>query len=380
MKKLFLGIVILVFSSRSFSASLNDYSILLPLPPVSDFSKLIAPDNLGKMGVLIPLTTFDALPKLVIQTDNRSIYKSNLRLIAVRLDPCFNEAVVKSCQRQIRMVWQPVIFNNDKTITLDAAVHTFYQFDELSWNLVLQDWKNLASGQVSDPLQIHPVIKNETLNGPFYSQLQTLLLKYCGEKNLVRITAMAVRGSEQVWVFEGFDMVTQGALRIAKPISIPRVDSVSQLAVFNISMENNFFGGLNPVPRQDLNFFKLISNSKKAKQLLPEEDMKSIMSKVLDYENPAMHNTVSLDCVSCHLAQSARRWGEQNFSSWNWDVTFKDHYASPWFRPVKIAESFRSNQFRAFGYFTNQAVISQRVVNETIAVSLEMGMNLGPPL
>lgn len=369
MTKIQLVALLFMFSKFTYAASLNDYSILLPLPSIADFTKLLTPAHRGDRGTLIPLAAFDPLPQLVVPSDNRNLYNYNLRLIAVRLDPCFNENVVQSCRRQIRMVWQPLIFTHDQVITLDASVHTFYDFDDVTWKAVVQDWKSLASGQMSDPLQIHPVLKSETLAGPFYARLQNILLKYCGEKNLTRITAMAVRGQEQVWVFEGFDLIWQGALHVAKPILIPRVDSKSQLAVFNIRVENDFFGGLNPEPNQDTNFFKLIANSHKAKLNFLEFEMKTVMAIALDYENPKIHNTANLDCVSCHLAQSARRWGEQNFSTWNWELDFKDHYASPWFRPLPSGNSFKPNQFRAFGYFSNQPVISQRVINETIQVS-----------
>lgn len=370
----------MLFSNISWGASLNDYSILIPLPEITDFEKLIRPDDHGEKGLLIPFNAFDPLPQLVVQTDNRMIYKNNLRLIAMRLDPCFSEVVAEKCHRQIRLVWQPLIFGNDKTLTLDAAVHTFYEFDEMVWTSFLQEWKSLSSGQLSDPLQAHPVIKNEGFSGPFYLRLQQLLLQYCGEKNLVRITAMAVRGREQVWIFQGFNMVSQGALRLAQPISIPRVDSLSELAVFKVSVQSDFFGGLNPVPDGDSNFFRFVSNSQKAKQNLSEVDMKQIITIAFDYENPKVHNTASLDCVSCHLAQSVRRWGEQNFPLWNWQQDFKDHYASPWFRPIALSKGFQPNQFRAFGYFADQPVISQRVINETLAVKTYFDISsLAPP-
>lgn len=370
----FILLVLFFVCNVAFASSLNDFSILLPLPGEADFQALLAPVNAGPQGALIPLRAFQLLPPLAPENENLDLYRNSLRVVAIRLDPCFVEGPsVQACRRQIRLVWQPVLKTATGISTRDAAVHTFYEFDEPTWQSLLQAWQSFSSGNPRDALQVHPVLKAETLRGAFWKKLRATVLTYCGEKNLVRITAMTIRGNERIWTFEGFDLV-QGQIR---PISISRVNSSSQLASQNIDIANEFVGGVkplpDPLPLQDAGFFTLVQNSAAAKRRLNEGDLKKILEKAFDYENPKVHNTASLDCVSCHMAASVAHWGQHSFPTWNWSAGFPNRYPNPWFRADSANVPFRSNQFRAFGYFLKEPVVSQRVFNETIEVATAFG-------
>jgi hypothetical protein len=357
--------LVMLAGSWLHAASLNDVSILLPLPAPSEFSTLLAGSSAGVRGPLLPPAFFKHVPALIVENDNGTTYANTLRMVALRLDPCFVEGGVGApCRRQIRMVWQPVVPAGTMMSTRDAAVHSFYEFDEATWKSLLLALKPLSSGQSSDPLQIHPVMKAEGLRGPFWSQLKEVLLRYCGANNLVRITSMTVLGNEQIWGFEGFDVRDANIV----PLTIPRTGQQSQVVAMNKKIPDEFRGGIKPLPSEDPLLFKLLVNSVSAKQTYSENDLQTVMATVFDYQNPRIHTTASLDCVSCHITDSAHRWGRQNFSQWDWRNGFKNRYPNPWYRAEGLITPFRSNQFRAFGYFTNTPVISQRTFNETIEV------------
>jgi hypothetical protein len=357
---------LLLASSFVGAASLNDYSILLPLPAESEVFLLLKPGDVGALGPLIPLEAFDRLPQLVPETQNRQTYLSTLRVVGIRLDPCFVEgSPVQACRRQVRLVWQPVLKMGSSMTTRDAAVHTFYEFDDLSWRALLQTWSSLSSGKPADRLQVHPVIQAETLRGFFWQKLKGLLLKNCGANNLVRITAMSIRGNERIWTFAGFD-IHQKDIR---PILIARVNTESQLVALDIGRPKDFFGAVKPQPREDLEFFSFLRDSALAKNTLTEPTMKTLIAKAFDYENPKVHSTATLDCVSCHMAENAHRWGQRNFPAWNWAADFKGRYPNPWWNPSTEKAPFQPSLFRAFGYFQREPVISQRAFNETIEVA-----------
>lgn len=190
-------------------------------------------------------------------------------------------------------------------------------------------------------------------------------MKYCGEKNLVRVTAMNVMSGEMMWIFQGFD-VSAGQTTVIKVART--ANRTAQGVIVSGSTASEFSGGMNPPPAQDLDFAALVRDSIGAQKRFSEEQIKTIIGKAFDYENPTKHNPGTLDCASCHLANSARQWGEVNFKAWDWQKEFSNvAYQSSWNLTNVNPGPLRTNRLRAFGYFTNQPAISQRVINETAA-------------
>jgi len=360
-----------VSASHAGALSLNDISILLPLPEVRQLSQLITPaEGTAQNGVLIPTSVFKALLQLIPESPNSVTYRDQLKLVGIRLDPCFTEGEgPQACRRQIRMVWQPLTVSSDKVSTRDAAVHTFYEFDEPTFHLLLQDWQKLSSGNATDALQIHPTLRQEGYEGPYWQYLRSLILKYCGENNLTRATAMNVMNGELMWIFQGFDVVAGQT----KNISIARIGKAAQGVVVNSPQFLNFSGAIMPPPSQDPEFAELIKNSVEAKNKFSEDQIKQIMARAFEYENPTKHNPGTLDCASCHLAQGARQWGQLQFNTWDWQKEFSNvAYQSSWNLENTTPGPLRTNRLRAFGYFVDQPAISQRVVNETAATMMAM--------
>ncbi len=338
----------------------NDISILLPLPLNKDFSQLLSPKDMGSMGPLISLQTFSELPQLFPEQGNEISYENSMRAIALRVDPCFKDTFDPAirCRHQIRIVWQPLYPIADELIARDAAVHTFYELSDSDWNSFLVKWKSFAT-QKSEPLQIHPEILQQGLKGPLWKNMKQQILRFCGEKNLTRITAMTVRVFSEMWDFVGFDIQANGLM----PITIARVNQRQQEIHLSDRFRDEFFGGIFPTPRnQDTVFFRLIANSTKAAETFSEQDFQDIQKSIRNFENPKLHRPGTLDCVSCHIAQTAASWMEQKLGR------SMDENSSLLLRP-----KLSSNQLRSFGYFEKDAVISQRVRNETAEVLKTLG-------
>lgn len=370
----FIAVLLSVSASSAFALSLNDISILLPLPEPSEYGQLISPaEGTAQTGILIPTSVFKVLPQLVPEYPNSVTYRDQAKVVGIRIDPCFTEGEgPQNCRRQIRLVWQPVFVAQDTVSTRDAGVHSFYEFDEQTFNQLLKDWQQLSSGKPTDALQIHPQLSKEGYSGPYWKYLRELVLKYCGEKNLVRVTAMNVMNGELMWIFQGFDVIGGQT----KNIKVARIGGMSQGVIVTSAQFSSFTGGMMPPPQQDPAFAELIKDSATVKKKFTEEQIKKIIVSAYEYENPTKHNPGTVDCASCHLANSARQWGQIHFNSWDWQKDFANvAYQSTWNLENTTPGPLRTNRLRAFGYFINQPAISQRVVNETAATMMSLQTN-----
>lgn len=367
----FLSLGLLYAGECRAALGLNDLSILLPLPERADDSAQLSPVSSGAQGALLSLKTFQGIIQLVPEHPNFKIWRDQLKVVAVRMDPCFVEGEGPlPCRRQIRLVWQPVIEGTDGVTTRDAAIHSFYEFDEATFAVLWKDWQRLSSGKSTDALQVHPRLKSEGLQGPYWKYLRALLLKHCGEKNLIRMTAMNVMADEMLWIFSGFDVV-DGAPKV---MNIPRVRGQTHAVTQTSFQFQSFTGGMTPRPEvargSDQAFAELTSDSYRFKKSYSETQVKEMLSTVFEYENPEKHNPGTLDCASCHLANMVHQWGEANYKHFDWKNEFKAvAFKSSWNLANTSRNIVRPNQLRAFGYFGREPAISQRVINETAATA-----------
>ncbi|MBC7398081.1 MAG: hypothetical protein H7333_11615, partial [Bdellovibrionales bacterium] len=141
------------FSSLKAHASrfgLNDVTILLPLPPIGQIAELIAPAAMGSRGVLLAKDIYFRFPALDSSFDAQTLYDRDFKVIGIRIDPCFAEGSSTTCRKQIRLVWQPVQEVVGATVTLDAALHTFYEFNDSEWNELVREWSPLAKGNLTE--------------------------------------------------------------------------------------------------------------------------------------------------------------------------------------------------------------------------------------
>jgi hypothetical protein len=363
-------------SEPSTQLGLNDVSVLLPLPGVADWSDLPSPSDGGERGQLLPkeLVTIHT-PTLLQFTDNSIIFEK-LKLIGIRFDPCFGEGLAPVCSRQIRLVWQPlekvVEGTSTKTSTMDITLHSFYVMDADEFSSVLSSLKKLKAdyndgGDLSQPLQIHPLIKREGLKGEYFQKLKRILFKHAGENNLTRLTFMSLFAQKTVWFFGGINIGTDGSI---SKITIPRIGTTLQQFMNTatpVTNPNQFKGRIFPAPEGQIGFNSLIADSQSFTRDR-EDDIRRSAELSFEFENPLRHNPGTLDCVSCHVANQAKNWV---FS--NWDFTSAADYENVRYNSrynLTNVSPLQENTavVRMFGYFDDKPFASQRVINESAEI------------
>jgi hypothetical protein len=372
MKNFVLWLFLFVFPTLVFASwDLNDVSYLMPLPHQVGTDKLLRLEDSARGGNLLPRTLLAAIPPLTVtMTDQQA--EDALRVIAVRLDPCFPLPTPLSCQRQIRMVWQPLEVGRKQQVqTVDAALHSFYVLSDDEFNKLLKEisnWKIKYPVPTEGlPLQVHPAWGAEKDHSPALQEFNKIILKYAGLENLTRVTAMVLRGAGDMWAFQGFEM-NDGKLQLAK---IPRVQNGSQ-AFINLAVPADHFlrGQISPEPKSEDSINLIIRNSQRL-----EEGNEALIRKevqaALRIENPKFFNPENMDCVSCHVAQPAREWTQRKRSDIGISDLFQNFgYQNSKYNLKNKTQILGNTQIiRAFGYFGHEVSISQRVINESAEVA-----------
>lgn len=360
----------LVLSSVALCGwNLNDVSYLLPLPENLQNVKLLNPLSEGLGGPLLNPSYFESLPKLTVELDNATI-RNDLRLVAVRVDPCFPKPAPEVCQKQIRFVWQILRVGPRQNVeTIDAAIHTFYTLDDTQFEFLLGDLKNWKAKYLNQddnlPLQIHPAFKDEKALLDF----QKIIAKYAGEKNISRATVMTVRNLGQTWGFVGADIVDQKL----KVLNVARTAGNAQIFINQENPSNGFMGQMNPKPKNETAFSDTISDLITNSYPFLKADEATVRNEVqaaLNIENPKLHNPNTMDCVSCHAAQPAREWLFKNHKGIDLNsARLSTGYSNKNFNLTNLTESGNTQIIRAFGYFQSKPAISQRVINESAEVA-----------
>ena len=189
-----------VHAAASSAWDLNDVSYLLPLPKAIGQDSHLTLDTPARGGSLLPSSIIQKMPLLALhQSKEQSI--ASLRVLAIRIDPCFPLPTPQACQRQIRLVWQP--FENARSAgqqrTVDAALHSFYILSDNEFGSLLADigvWKNKYGVNTQGlPLQVHPAWGVDGDKNASLIDFQKIIIKYAGAENLSRMTLMALRWS-----------------------------------------------------------------------------------------------------------------------------------------------------------------------------------------
>lgn len=373
MTKLFsLLVLTLLFSTNSLSAQpfwdLNDVTYIMPLPQDADDNNLLSVSTQGLGGEFISQKMIDDMPPLSIRHSREEI-TSRLRVLAVRIDPCFPLPTPQSCQKQIRFVWQPVATNKQKrVISLDMALHSFYVLNDEQFNSLTNELKNWKKQfQQTEPLtatalDIHPYWKKEKDQSPALLQFNNIIKKYAGLKNLSRVTAMVLRRMDDVWGFLAFDVDSRKNL-IA--LNIPRLkETRSQVFTTDVNNEDVFQDSvMSPLPETtEANLKDFITHS----ETMTEAELKKSLGLALSIENPKLFNPENMDCVNCHIAQPARQWLSQKKI---WDNLAVEYKNSKYDLTNNSTKLLSTKQMRGVGYFEDRLVIAQRVINESAEVA-----------
>lgn len=374
MKKLLSAFILGLSLQAGAAWDLNDVSYLMPLPKVVGQDNLMKVNTQGASGELLSNIILDQIPPMDIRREKRAVYPL-MRVVGVRIDPCFPYPTLVSCQKQIRLVWQPIYENRHKEIdSIDAALHSFYELNDVEFASLLNDlqaWKtkyNVNTAQM--PLQIHPAWAAEQDQAASLMDFNQLILKYVGPQNMMRLTFMVLRGNADMWMFASFEPKGEKM----ELMSIPRLGRPSQ-AFRNgaVPPDKYEYANLGPIPQGKDTINSLITDSN---TLINQYDnvVLTEMDAAYRIENPKIYNPENMDCVSCHTTQGAIAWAEKNRlnikpqGGWSPDI-----YTNFKFNLKNISPLISNTQnLRAFGYFGADVAISQRMINETAEVAEQL--------
>lgn len=344
---------------------LNDVSILVPLPAADDLEALLAPQTAGAHGALLAPARYAALPRLHVFQSPEETY-ARLRVVALRLDPCFLTDAM--CRRQLRLTMQPLSVDPfDGAVRADdAAVHLFYDLAEPDFAALVDALRAAtaaAATSTAGPLRVHPILAQEGPRGAFAAALRDAVLQAAGDQTLSRITFMQLQNfNVNEWVFGGFEV--DGAALL--PIDIIDAGSTRQRFINVIlASEEDFVASVDP-PALGTDDHSLLFNSDGARGA-GEAAVAAAERAALRIENPDVHSTETVSCVACHTATPARLWTERALGRDS--AGHPDRYTAAADLTLTSETTRVPGSLRAFGYLHRRVAISQRTVNESAAVA-----------
>lgn len=352
----------------------QDVTLIYPLPPPQDVTLMVWASTYSAYGRLIPQALFAQLPTPLdprpgarTRTTDMNGW-TGLRLVGVRLDPCFGsrgEVPDAECKNQIRLVFQGVQAVGDVSASDDGAIHALYELPRAELLTVAREILNLterAGGYAPAPLGPHPVLQREGLRGAFAEGLKVLLMRHLGESRLVRMTFISRADSLlSSWHFGAFER---------KGDAFERADLVTtttkeQTLITQFPQGGNLLGST-PTPTQHADNLLLLINGTLARAV--DEDTRArAFGAALRIENPLRHTPDTIDCLSCHVAQAARTFGEQGFGL-SADG-HPDRFSGPGDLRVVPPPPLSLENVHALSYLGTELGLAQRTVNESAAVA-----------
>jgi hypothetical protein len=360
----------------------NDVSILFPLPAnYSQASNLLALAEMGQGGPLLSERLFQQISQFASNSAERGAYAA-WRIVAARIDPCFPDlALLQSapsqCRRQLRLVSQSISGHGDNDnpppdtlFADDATIHLFYEFNEAEFTALAKEFVGLRSAATADAnlaLGPHPLLSSQGVNGSAYQALVAIIKKYAGDARLVQLTAMD--GRSVAWEFAGYSRVGSAL----QPMSIHGLPTTQ--ARQTLSSDSGGIFESSPATTEFRQLDALVGTlvgggvgDQTAKLTASKSDIDAALKVTLTVDDPtSAFNPNNLDCATCHVAGRARaRAATLGFASDSLP-RFENVRNLEITTPAALAASPQSQ--RAFGYRNRDAIINQRVVNESAAVA-----------
>jgi hypothetical protein len=307
----------------------------------------------------------------------------NLRVVSVRLDPCFGDlhptATTTTCKNQLRLVFQELAANGSSVTAFDSGVHAFYSLtrDELLGAVaeIAQLREAAAIPGARGPLAPHPIMAAQGLGGAFSKAVQALVLRHAGATNLVRATGMTAANAGFNWEFFGFEF-PNGAPGAPAPIAIAGLPTNTAREIFFRGFSPSTVDGtFTPSPSGPDNFTALAKEGTVA--TLAAADKAKIAAALVHFTNPAFTTPDSVDCAQCHTADPL----EVNIAAKKAGISTADHPDAfkpdeRWVLEAEMAPTdFSFGRMdapavivHAFSYAQAIPTVSRRTINETAAV------------
>ncbi|HTJ45304.1 MAG TPA: hypothetical protein VL463_24525 [Kofleriaceae bacterium] len=352
---------------------MNDVSILFPLNGAA--STYLAASDAGARGVLLPPALYDAVGHLSGSTGSPppggiadAVY-GDLHVVAIRIDPCFGNA----CDDQLRLVFQEVKDDGSGgATTFDSGLHAFYRISREDVVTIAHAIGSLrasnSSGERLGGLAPHPILVTQGMNGAFADGLRTIVLRYAGASNLVRVTKMSATQVGFSWEFSGFDVSDANAPHFT-PMVIPTLAGAEGQNFFRGFANDTIDGQFNPATTSADDLTGLADETH-AQSMSPSDRAKAFAALVR-IDHPAHDSPDTIDCASCHLATPISKLVAPRFG-------LDEAHADGVFEadgvhvlPSELGATFDPSgpfNLHAFSYVDRSPAINQRTVNETAAV------------
>ncbi|AKU98630.1 hypothetical protein AKJ09_05294 [Labilithrix luteola] len=384
---------------------MNDVSILLPLAKsvTERDSSMLNAGTLGSDGPLIDRALYEAatgeqagpLAQVGCSGCTPMLY-DNLRVVAVRIDPCFAHTESfhgdDTCRNQLRLVFQALVPNSDADAgtvdagpsdsftVVDGGVHAFYSITRSEVIDIANAIVNLriASGRADDlgPLAPHPIAMSEGLDGAFVRGLYGIIKAHASSNRLVRLARM--QSVPNMWLLSQHE-IASGVLTRTHIKMLPESDDL--LSIFmSGSLADTYMGVIGPPMTQTPDTYDAIMNSQYAVNKTAAE-RQAAFDATLRIENPHNHTPDTIDCASCHAAGVTRlnvgpKYGLEakgNPNAFALTSPFvpeadmaRTTAPDPMQTPV-VTISTQTN-IHMFSYIENHPSITPRVINETAVI------------
>lgn len=338
-----------------------DVSILYPLPDSVDL--LIAPEEQGAFGQLFPEPWF---PTAIGPVDIGTSYR-DMRLIAVRLDPC---SARNACNPEVRAIFQPVVVGAGGELTVaDGAIHVFYGVPEVELVRFLEQilalkkthGRDIAYGSTLGP---QPILVATGLDGEFARGLHALLLEHLGDSRIERFTEFNHQiPARDRWDFYLFERVEADLVRR----SIVTTGSDEQ-QVTGTQSDPLLAGGIAGVsPALDSPVVAVVDETRPADVT---DAIRAGFARAVALQDPTKETSESIDCVSCHLAEGARRVGATEYGLITTGA-FQSERSLDYRRDVRAVTNLHM-----FAYVGRNVSVTQRVANESAVTAAALQQRL----
>jgi hypothetical protein len=274
-------------------AQADDLAVLIPLEAAG-----LTPQAPGVGGPLVPADLYARAfgPPGALQRGGTPAAPAleGLRMVAFRLDPCAPAATIGApCTAQLRLVFQTVTIAAGRATAADDAVHAFYALerDQLldAVLAIIAQRRREAGDRELGALAPHPLLVEQGRGGGFAAALDALVCSLAGQRNLVRLTEVTSSGMGTAWNFAGVDLA-DGA---ATPVAIAGLPAGAPMI--------SFFAGFSPGALTGDPAVTPVPQHAAADDLERPRARPQAAARI---EDPAIHTSATIDCVSCHLARS----------------------------------------------------------------------------
>ncbi len=335
--------------------TMNDVSVLWPMPTSGLTSDFISVTAEGAHGPLLPASAYVPIPQLVAFGE---VAIDRLRVVAMRIDPCFRATITSTCQPMVRLVAQPTSdATGASTGFADAAIHLHYEMTDAELRAFANEVATARHGMFqSAPLGVHPLLAAEGLTGTFANALRALILEHLGADRLTRITfTTRTRTRSAQWEFGRVDRVGS---------SFVRVDLDTVLGTPDLQTLTAGVTGRYTLDPETLSTDALtdLYDEPSSYAAVPAASRQALLDRAYAVLNPERHTAESIDCSSCHIAGHVARDASEAWPTLMPTTRFTSTH--PLDAPT--APLVR-DRIRAFGYFDQEPQLNQRTINETAA-------------